>query len=34
LVIKLEFKDLEKDFFEVFFFHVMLLLDDRKYKYI
>jgi hypothetical protein len=33
LVIKLEFKDLEKNFFEVLFFHVTVLPEDRKAKF-
>jgi hypothetical protein len=33
LVIKLKFKDLEKDFFEILFFHVTDLLGGRKDKY-
>jgi len=30
LIIKLKFKDLEKDFFEILFFHVRDLLEGRK----
>ena len=33
LIIKLKFKDLEKDFFEILFFHVTDLSEGRKDKY-